>query len=381
MAKRRPSGDGMVRKREDGRWEGRIVVGHKDNGDPIFHYVSAKTQKALLEKLHKSIDEYDGAELTEDSRMTLGEWLDIWLRECAEPSVRPSTYKGYRGYAERNIKPFLGSKQISKVTAADVQTLYRKLQREGGVDGGALSPTTVRRIHGVLHQALNAAVDRHLIVKNPADDVTLPKKVTAAKTILNDKQLERFMEAIKADEHWHDFFYLEITTGLRRGELCGLMWTDFDAEKGTLTVRRTLHNKEGGGYYVGETKTGAGRRIIKLPPSTVQLLSERKRTSISQWIFPNPIHPEDPIMPNSGYTRMKKLLAEAGLPDMRFHDLRHTFATHALTSGVDAKTLSGILGHTKTSFTLDTYTHVTGDMHRKASGIVGEFMSDFVVKG
>ena len=299
---------------------------------------------------------------------------------CLRYTILPIK-KGYRGYAERNIKPSLGSKQISKVTAADVQTLYRKLQREGGVDGGALSPATVRRIHGVLHQALNAAVDRHLIVKNPTDDVTLPKKVTAAKTILNDKQLERFMEAIKADEHWHDFFYLEITTGLRRGEICGLMWTDFDAEKGTLTVRRTLHNKEGGGYYVGETKTGAGRRIIKLPPSTVQLLSERKRTSISQWIFPNPIHPEDPIMPNSGYTRMKKLLAEAGLPDMRFHDLRHTFATHALTSGVDAKTLSGILGHTKTSFTLDTYTHVTGDMHRKASGIVGEFMSDFVVKG
>lgn len=328
MAKRRPSGDGMVRKRDDGRWEGRIVVGHKENGDSIFHYVSAKTQKALMEKMHRCIVEYDGAELTEDSRMTLGEWLDIWLRECAEPSVRPSTYKGYRGYAERNIKPSLGSKQISKVTAADVQTLYRKLQREGGVDGGALSPTTVRRIHGVLHQALNAAVDRHLIVKNPTDDVTLPKKVTAAKTILNDKQLERFMEAIKADEHWHDFFYLEITTGLRRGELCGLMWTDFDAEKGTLTVRRTLHNKEGGGYYVGETKTGAGRRIIKLPPSTVQLLSERKRTSISQWIFPNPIHPEDPIMPNSGYTRMKKLLAEAGLPDMRFHDLRHPYVKH-----------------------------------------------------
>ena len=181
MAKRRPSGDGMVRKRDDGRWEGRIVVGHKENGDSIFHYVSAKTQKALMEKMHRCIVEYDGAELTEDSRMTLGEWLDIWLRECAEPSVRPSTYKGYRGYAERNIKPSLGSKQISKVTAADVQTLYRKLQREGGVDGGALSPTTVRRIHGVLHQALNAAVDRHLIVKNPTDDVTLPKKVTTAK--------------------------------------------------------------------------------------------------------------------------------------------------------------------------------------------------------
>ena len=370
MAKRRPSGDGMVRKRDDGRWEGRIVVGHKENGDSIFHYVSAKTQKALMEKLHRCIVEYDGAELTEDSRMTLGEWLDIWLRECAEPSVRPSTYKGYRGYAERNIKPFLGSKQISKVTAADVQTLYRKLQREGGVDGGALSPATVRRIHGVLHQALNAAVDRHLIVKNPTDDVTLPKKVTAAKTILNDKQLERFMEAIKADEHWHDFFYLEITTDLRRGEICGLMWTDFDAEKGTLTVRRTLHNKVGGGYYVGETKTGAGRRIIKLPPSTVQLLSERKRTSISQWIFPNPIHPEDPIMPNSGYTRMKKLLAEAGLPDMRFHDLRHTFATMSLEHGMDVKTLSAIIGHVSAKTTLNIYTHITNEMQENAAASI-----------
>lgn len=370
MAKRRPSGDGTVHKREDGRWEGRIVVGHKDNGDPIFHYVSAKTQKALMEKMHRCIVEYDGAELTEDSRMTLGEWLDIWLKECAEPSVRPSTYKGYRGYAERNIKPFLGSKQISKVTAADVQTLYRKLQREGGVDGGALSPTTVRRIHGVLHQALNAAVDRHLIVKNPTDDVTLPKRVSAAKTILNDKQQERFMEAIKADEHWHDFFYLEITTGLRRGELCGLMWTDFDAEKGTLTVRRTLHNKEGGGYYVGETKTGAGRRIIKLPPSTVQLLSERKRTSISQWIFPNPIHPEDPIMPNSGYTRMKKLLAEAGLPDMRFHDLRHTFATMSLEHGMNVKTLSAIIGHVSAKTTLNIYTHITNEMQENAAASI-----------
>ena len=381
MAKRRPSGDGMVRKREDGRWEGRIVVGHKDNGEPIFHYVSAKTQKALLDKLHKSIDEYDGAELTEQSRITLGEWLDIWLEECAAPSLRPTTIKGYRGYVEQKIKPYLGDKQICKVTTADVQSLYRKLQKEGGVNGGPLAGTTVRRIHNVLHQAMDAAVNRHLAVKNPTDDVTLPKKTATTKTILNDEQLERFMEAIKADERWHDFFYLEITTGLRRGELCGLMWTDFDEKKGTLSIRRTLHTKEGGGYYVGETKSGAGRRTIKLPPSTVQLLAERKKKSISQWIFPNPIRPEDPVMPDSGYHQMKKLMAEAGLPNICFHDLRHTFATHALTSGVDAKTLSGILGHTKTSFTLDTYTHVTGDMHQRASEIVGGFMENFMVKG
>ena len=379
MAKRRPSGDGMVRKREDGRWEGRIVIGHKENGAPIFHYLSARTQKELLEKLHRCIDEYDGAELTEDCRMTLGEWLEIWLTECAEPSVRPSTFRGYRAYVRDKIAPYLGEKEIRKVTVDDIQNLYRKLKKEGGAEGGPLSGASVRRIHGVLHQALKVAADRHLIVKNPTDNVTLPKREPSPRTILNDEQLERFMEAIRQDRRWHDFFSLEITTGLRRGELCGLMWSDFDEKKGTLSIRRTLHGKEGGGYYVGDTKTGTGRRIIKLPPSTVQLLTERKRAAISQWIFPNPIHPEDPVMPNSGYNRMKKLLAEAGLPRMRFHDLRHTFATHALTSGVDAKTLSGILGHTKTSFTLDTYTHVTGDMHRRASEIVGGFMEEFMV--
>ena len=379
MAKRRPSGDGMVRKREDGRWEGRIVIGHKENGAPIFHYLSARTQKELLEKLHRCIDEYDGAELTEDCRMTLGEWLEIWLTECAEPSVRPSTFRGYRAYVRDKIAPYLGEKEIRKVTVDDIQNLYRKLKKEGGAEGGPLSGASVRRIHGVLHQALKVAADRHLIVKNPTDNVTLPKREPSPRTILNDEQLERFMEAIRQDRRWHDFFYLEITTGLRRGELCGLMWSDFDEKKGTLSIRRTLHGKEGGGYYVGDTKTGTGRRIIKLPPSTVQLLTERKRAAISQWIFPNPIHPEDPVMPNSGYNRMKKLLAEAGLPRMRFHDLRHTFATHALTSGVDAKTLSGILGHTKPSFTLDTYTHVTGDMHRRASEIVGGFMEEFMV--
>ena len=379
MGKRRPSGDGMVRKREDGRWEGRIVIGHKENGAPIFHYLSARTQKELLEKLHRCIDEYDGAELTEDCRMTLGEWLEIWLTECAEPSVRPSTFRGYRAYVRDKIAPYLGEKEIRKVTVDDIQNLYRKLKKEGGAEGGPLSGASVRRIHGVLHQALKVAADRHLIVKNPTDNVTLPKREPSPRTILNDEQLERFMEAIRQDRRWHDFFYLEITTGLRRGELCGLMWSDFDEKKGTLSIRRTLHGKEGGGYYVGDTKTGTGRRIIKLPPSTVQLLTERKRVAISQWIFPNPIHPEDPVMPNSGYNRMKKLLAEAGLPRMRFHDLRHTFATHALTSVVDAKTLSGILGHTKTSFTLDTYTHVTGDMHRRASEIVGGFMEEFMV--
>ena len=367
MARRRPSGDGMVRKRDDGRWEGRIVVGHKDNGDSIFHYVYADTQKELTAKLRKCITAYQGVDLTEQSRLTLSEWLDQWLLSM-DGMVRPSTLNGYRSYIENHIRPRLGEKRISQIKAADIQRFYDALSQK-------LASGSVRRIHTTLHGILKSAVQARLIPRNPVDDVIAPKFSYQKKNVLTEEQINRFMEIIQEDTLWHDFFYTEIMTGLRRGELCGLMWTDFDAEKGTLTVRRTLHNKVGG-YYVGETKTGAGRRIIKLPPSTVRLLSERKRTSISQWIFPNPIHPEDPIMPNSGYTRMKKLLAEAGLPDMRFHDLRHTFASHALTSGVDAQTLSGILGHTNASFTLDTYTHVTPGVQKTASGIVGGFVED-----
>lgn len=139
-------------------------------------------------------------------------------------------------------------------------------------------------------------------------------------------------------------------------------------------VCRTLHSKEMGMFDLGATKTNKGTRTIILPQSIVELLRQKKKRVVSQWIFPNPLHPEMPASPDSAYHHLKILLKRAGLPDIRFHDLSHTFAAHALTSGVDAKTLSGILGHTNTSFTLDTYTHVTSDMQKTASGIVGSFM-------
>ena len=385
MGKRRPSGDGMVRKREDGRWEGRIVIGHKESGEPIFRYVSAKTQRELLKKLHQSIEEYRDVDLNEDSKMPLGQWLDRWLEEYAAPSVRLSTLEGYRGYIERNIKPHLGDKPVEKITREDVQKLYRELQRNGRKEfhpehGHQLSGATIRRIHGVFHQAMDAAVRENLIARNPTEGITLPKKKTAPKQILNDAQMERFMEVIRQDGVWHDFFYTELTTGLRRGEICGLMWSDFDETHGTLSIRRTLHVQRGGRMVAGETKTGTGKRTITLPPSTAQLLVQRKKKSYSQWIFPNPLQPEQPTSPNAAYNHLKTLLQKAGLPSIRFHDLRHTFATHALDSGVDAKTLSGILGHTQASFTLDTYTHVTGDMQKRASKIVGGFMENIMVR-
>ncbi len=378
MIKRRPSGDGMVRKRSDGRWEGRIVVGHKENGRPIFRYLSAKTQKDLLEKLRAEKEKYIGVEISEQSKMLLREWLDRWLTEYIMPSVRQSTLDGYRGYIERYIKPYLGNKPVSKITTEDVRKFYQIVQHNDSAK--PLSNSSISRIHGVLHQAMEAAVQEHLIAANPADGVVLPQKQPTAMRVLNDEQLDIFMEIIEQDKIWHDFFYTELTTGLRLGEICGLKWQDFDTAKGTLKVVRTLHYKSMGEYTTGETKTGKGKRSITLPPSTADILRKRQTTALTDWIFPSPTIPELPTAPHTAYDRMKTLLKKAGLPDIRFHDLRHTFATHAMASGVDAKTLSGILGHTKASFTLDRYTHVTGDMQKRAAEIVGSFMSEIMVK-
>ena len=383
MARKRPDGDGLVRKRKDGRWEGRIVVGHKEDGSLIYRSVFDKSQKALMDKLHDCIETYRDVELTEHSSLTLGAWLDKWLEEYMQFSVRESTLDGYRRMADNHIKPHLGDKKIGSVTTADIQKMYNWLRENGRVNehyekGNALSDSMVRSVHMLLHQAMDTAVRERLIVKNPTEGTVIPKANYAPKQILTEAQLEKFLEVVRQDKVWYDFFYTELTTGMRRGEIYGLRWTDFDAKTGRLKIRRAVTSRQGGGVKIGETKTESGTRTIQLPPSTAELLKARKKKSYSDWIFCNPTEPELPMSPSTAYRRLKTLLRYAELPSIRFHDLRHTFATHALTSGVDAKTLSGILGHTNASFTLDTYTHVTTDMQRKASGVVGSFLDEIM---
>ena len=296
----------------------------KENGDPIFQYVLAPTQKELLEKLHQNIEAFRGVELCEDSKMTLEQWLD----EYASVRLRDSTMVGYRIYAEQYIKPRLGSKKMTSITTADIQRMYTKLKKEGRVHehpehGHQLSANTIRRIHVMLHRALTDAVRAHIIPRNPADGVTLPKVDVASKCVLTDKELDNFMETIKADPIWHDFFYTELTTGLRRGEICGLQWRDFDAEAGTLQISRTLHQDPDGEFSTGETKTGKGKRKILLPDSTAALLRERQKTVRSEWIFPSPVKPKQPVAPASAYHRLKVLLEQVRLPNISFHALRH----------------------------------------------------------
>ena len=333
MAKRRPAGDGMVRRRDDGRWEGRIVIGHRENGEPLFRHVYAKTQKALLDKLHQNIECYRDVELTEDSRMTLGQWLDRWLTEYKAGTVRPGTLEGYRRYIEYYIKPQLGDKQISLLSQQDIQRMYRRLKTEGRIHehpemGHQLSDSMVRHIHSTLHAALKDAVQAHVIPRNPTEGTTAPKPNYKPKRILTRAELDAFLTVVEQDEVWRDFFQTELMTGLRRGEICGLQWSDFDGAAGTLKVCRTLHSQRKGEYTVGETKTNQGMRTIILPHSVTDILRRRKADAISQWIFPDQVKPEDPVDPNAAYRHMKTLLQRAGLPSIRFHDLRHPYVKH-----------------------------------------------------
>ena len=330
MAKRRPSRDGMVRKREDGRWEGRIVVGHKEDGAPIFRYALAKTQKELLDKLHRDMELYQDVELTEDSRMTLGQWLDRWMEDYAADTLRPNTLRSYEQYIRCYIKPCLGDKVVSRITAQDVQKLYTKLKREGRVHdhpeyGHELSDTMVRRIHAMLHRCLRDAETAHVIPRNPTAGAVLPKASARPRQILTREQVQTFLAAVDGNEVWRDFFYTELTTGLRRGEICGLMWQDFDERAGTLKIVRSVSAPKAGVVEIGETKTDRGRRTIRLPPSTVQRLKERKKQAVSQWIFPEPLALEKPARPSAAYYWMKRILKEAGLPDVTLHGLRHPY--------------------------------------------------------
>ena len=380
MSKRRPSGDGLIRKRNDGRWEGRITVGHKKDGKPIYRSVFAKKQSELLPKMNLLKERYADMELTEESNMTLGEWLDKWLIEYKKPMLRESTYTRYGSIIDTHIKPYIGEKSITQIRTSDLQKLYNKLKTSGRQTpskehGTSLSNAMVRGVHTLLHDALESAVRDGLIPSNPTNGTTPPKIVRKNKTVLTVSEMEQFMELLKDDEIWYDFFCTDLMTGMRRGEICGLMWEDFNEEKGTLKVARSVRyaNRE---PIIGETKTEYGKRNIFLPDSLWKVLSERKKKAIGKWIFPHPTYPDNPMNPSTAYTRLKELLAKANLPNIRFHDLRHTFASHAANSGIEPKTLAQIVGHTKASFTLDTYAHVTTDMQRNAASIVENYLTD-----
>ena len=383
MAKKRANGEGSIRKRKDGRWEGRYTAGHdSETGKPIYRNVLGRTQSEVKEKLKTAIKATQSLDSSKTGQYTLGQWMDVWYENYAKIKVRPSSHQTYKGYIENHIKPNIGDIPLEKLTTLDLQRLYKTLLANGRVDRleskgqpKGLSPKTVRNIHQILSSALKLAQEQRIILTNPAEGCALPKVEHREMKTLPVEQLQSFLREAK-DSGVFELYYLELATGLRRGELLGLKWEDIDLEHGDLRVRRQIA-RINGKVVEAPLKTKNAYRTLPLAEDTISILNEqKKKVGSSPWVFPSATG--GPISPDSVLHMLHRVLIRAGLPEVRFHDLRHSFATLALQNGVDIKTVSGMLGHFSAGFTLDTYAHVTTSAQKAAANTMGKLLSGSV---
>ena len=379
MAKKRANGDGSIRKRKDGRWEGRYVVGHDPvTGKMISRNVLGKTQAQVKEKLRTAIENSKRLDYTQTGKYTVGQWMDEWFEAYAKVKVRPSSHQTYKGYIENHIKPNIGDIPIEKLTSLQLQKFYRLLLTEGRVpriesekQPRGLSAKTVRNINQVISSAMDMAVRHKLILTNPTEGCELPKVEHREMKTLPAEQLGAFLREAK-ESGVYELYYLDLATGLRRGELLGLKWEDIDLQNGIIHVRRQVARVDG---EVKELplKTKNAYRSISISQDAVAMLTEMEAHRSSDYVFPSSTG--GPISPDSVNNMLHRVLKRAGLPSIRFHDLRHTFATLALQNGVDIKTVSGMLGHFSAGFTLDTYAHVTTSAQKEAARTMGNVLA------
>ena len=379
MAKKRANGDGSIRKRKDGRWEGRYVVGHDPlTGKMISRNVLGKTQAQVKEKLRTAIENSKRLDYTQTGKYTVGQWMDEWFEAYARVKVRPSSHQTYKGYIENHIKPNIGDIPIEKLTSLQLQKFYRLLLAEGRIpriesekQPKGLSAKTVRNINQVISSAMDMAVRHKLILTNPTEGCELPKVEHREMKTLPAEQLGAFLREAK-ESGVYELYYLDLATGLRRGELLGLKWEDIDLQNGIIHVRRQVARVDG---EVKELplKTKNSYRNISISQDAVAMLTEMEAHRSSDYVFPSSTG--GPISPDSVNNMLHRVLKRAGLPSIRFHDLRHTFATLALQNGVDIKTVSGMLGHFSAGFTLDTYAHVTTSAQKEAARTMGNVLA------
>ena len=371
MAKRRNRGDGSLHLRKDGRWEGRYVMGYDDKGLPVTKNVLAKTKSECAAKLAQLRDTLkEPAPDQPKPGILLADWLNLWYQGYKKPNLRPNTQMSYERRIYQHIIPALGGTQLDKLTTADIQEFYVSLKKSGrliraDLYGEGLSDQTVRGIHTTLHAALDKAVEENLIFRNPSDGCKLPSAKPREMKVLTPEEIQRLLIQAREDG-CYELLLLELSTGLRRGEICALQWNDLNLKTGALQVERQVHRVRGK-LVVSPPKTKAGRRTVLLPPPVLNVLKSYRTTSTSRWMFPSPVKEDSPMDPAAVRKRLSTVLKRASCKRLRFHDLRHTFATASLEHGMDVKTLSTIIGHVSSSTTLNIYAHVTDEMQRTAA--------------
>ena len=381
MAKRRASGEGSIRKRSDGRWEGRYVAGHPEEGKPIRKSVLGKTQAEVREKMKKAIEESKSIDVAKAEEYTVASWATTWYELYSKPNIRESTQERYWNHIRYHIIPEIGQIKLTKLTSRDVQRMYNNVKDHGRVSKGpwdkrpkTLTASYIISLHRMFKMCLERAVTEQLILRNPCNNVVLPKNDKKEIKILKPEHIRDYLA--EAEKHGVlPLFFLELCSGLRKGELVALLWSDLDVKQRTISVSKQAVWVKGGGVKTTTPKTATSIRVESIPQEAVDLLlKEHEKHPDNIYMFPSPATGEM-YYPDAVARLHTRMLQDLGLEHTRFHALRHTFATLALQNGVDIRTVSGMLGHADPGFTLRTYTHATNPMQVQAAETVGQFMS------
>ncbi|MCP2015656.1 integrase [Deinococcus sp. HSC-46F16] len=388
MAKKRSNGEGSIYQTADGTWRAAITVQIDGLGKIKRKYVSGKTQKEVRDKLRHLQRLKEENALVDPSRMTVGEFLDVWLRDTAS-ELKPSTQQKREDLIKLYVGPHLSLKHLQKLTPLDVQQWQTTLlstrrqppKSKRKPKPGApppepmpfLSPTTVAGAVTLLGTALRHALQLGLIYRNPVDAVKRVKPSKRDLKVWEPSEVQRLIAAI-TDDRLYGLVYLALTTGMRRGELCGLHWTDI--QRGVITVR---HNcvLVGNRATITTPKTEASRRRIPLPPDTLEALRvhrarqhQERDAAAEDWeehglVFPTTLgtvyHPRNLL--RDWYA----LLDRAEVRRIRIHDIRHTYASLAIYQGLDPKAIADRMGHSRASITMDVYGHVFEEQREKAA--------------
>ncbi len=362
--KRRSNGEGSIYQRADGRWVATITIGRDAVGKVQRRTVYGKTKGEVNEKLIRLQSDKLSGMLPGSLKTTVASFLGSWLENSARPSIRETTHANYKRVIELHITPLIGGLSLARLSPAHVQGLYAEMQRKGA------SAHTRLLAHAVLHRAFKQAMRWGLMPRNVCDAVDPPRLPKAEQRPLDVSEAGKLLAAAKGDR-LEALYILAVGSGMRLGELFGLQWADIDLAARSLTVRHTL-TELNGLLTLSEPKTERSRRRIELSESVVRALEDHRKRALAEgnaaspWVFCNTLG--GPLR-RSHFHRQdyKPLLQRAGLPDIRFHDLRHSHATILIQQGTPAKVVQERLGHSQISVTLGTYSHVMPTMQREAT--------------
>ena len=393
-SKKSAAGCGTIRKKTVKRngkdytyWEARYTVGYDPGtGKQIQKSITGKTQGEVAKKLKEATAALDAGTYIAPNKTTVAQWMDTWQAEYLG-AVKSSTISSYEATIKNHIKPCLGSIKLESLTAQDIQEFYNACQK-GDETRKPLAPKTIKNIHGVLHKALEQAMLNGLIRSNPADPCVLPRRPKQKVKPLNEEQITKLIKALKGHKY-ENLILTTLFTGLREGEICGLQWDCVNLETGTILVDKQLQSlrKSVRGnrdkYALVLTKNGK-ERYLTIAPFVVELLKKEKAKQDANREYYEELYEESGLVftdesghritPQAAYRAFKLVVTELGIPNARFHDLRHSYAVASLRSGDDVKTVQENLGHATAAFTLDTYGHVTEQIKTESANRMEAFI-------